>query len=85
VARLARHRGELNTLRPAELADLLEDLGRRQGHELLELVGPDTAADALEEVDTDQWTRAVRSPRGSDSRAGGLKPGPRSAGTVSTG
>jgi hypothetical protein len=26
---LARHRGELNTLRPAELADLLEDLGRR--------------------------------------------------------
>ena len=50
-ARLARHRGELSTLRPAELADLLEDLGRRERHELLDLVEPDTAADALEEMD----------------------------------
>ena len=50
-ARLARHRGELNTLRPAELADLLEDLGRRERHELLDLVEPETAADALEEMD----------------------------------
>jgi CBS domain-containing protein len=50
-ARLARHRGELNTLRPAELADLLEDLGRRERQELLELVEPETAADALEEMD----------------------------------
>ncbi|MDQ2810609.1 MAG: CBS domain-containing protein [Actinomycetota bacterium] len=50
-ARLARHRGELNTLRPAELADLLEDLGRRERHELLDLVEPDTAADALEEME----------------------------------
>jgi len=50
-ARLARHRGELNTLRPAELADLPEDLGRRERHELLDLVEPDTAADALEEMD----------------------------------
>ncbi|HET9257101.1 MAG TPA: CBS domain-containing protein [Pseudonocardiaceae bacterium] len=53
-ARLVRHRGELNTLRPAELADLLEDLGRRERHELLELVEPDTAADALEEMDAGQ-------------------------------
>ena len=53
-ARLARHRGELNTLRPAELADLLEDLGRRERHQLLELVEPETAADALEEMDADQ-------------------------------
>ncbi len=52
--RLDRHRSELNTLRPAELADLLEDLGRRERHELLELVEPDTAADALEEMDADQ-------------------------------
>jgi CBS domain-containing protein len=53
-ARLARHRGELNTLRPAELADLLEDLGRRERQELLELVNPDTAADALEEMDASE-------------------------------
>jgi Mg/Co/Ni transporter MgtE len=52
--KLARHRGELNTLRPAELADLLEDLGRRERHELLELVEPDAAADALEEMDAEQ-------------------------------
>ena len=53
-ARLARHRGELNTLRPAELADLLEDLGRRERQELLDLVEPETAADALEEMDPDE-------------------------------
>jgi CBS domain-containing protein len=53
-ARLARHRSELNTLRPAELADLLEDLGRRERQELLELVNPDTAADALEEMDASE-------------------------------
>jgi CBS domain-containing protein len=53
-ARLTRHRGELNTLRPAELADLLEDLGRRERQELLELVEPETAADALEEMDAEE-------------------------------
>jgi CBS domain-containing protein len=53
-AQLASHRGDLNTLRPAELADLLEDLGRRERHELLKLVEPDTAADALEEMDADE-------------------------------
>ena len=53
-ARLARNRGELNTLRPAELADLLEDLGRRERQELLDLVEPETAADALEEMDPDE-------------------------------
>jgi CBS domain-containing protein len=53
-ARLDHHRGELNTLRSAELADLLEDLGRQGRHQLLKLVEPATAADALEEMDTDQ-------------------------------
>ena len=51
---LTHHRGELNTLRPAELADLLEDLGRRERHELLDLVEPEAAADALEEMDAQQ-------------------------------
>jgi CBS domain-containing protein len=53
-ARLTAHRGQLNTLRPAELADLLEDLGRSERQALLELVERDTAADALEEMDADQ-------------------------------
>lgn len=53
-ARLTASRGELNRLRPAELADLLEDLGRRERRELLELVGRDAAADALEEMNAEQ-------------------------------
>lgn len=53
-AQLTGHRGELNTLRSAELADLLEDLGRRERHQLLSLVEPETAADALEEMDAGQ-------------------------------
>jgi Mg/Co/Ni transporter MgtE len=53
-ARLARHRGELGTLRPGELADLLEDLGRRERHELLGAVEPEAAADALEEMEPDE-------------------------------
>lgn len=51
---LAARRGQLGTLRPAELADLLEDLGRRERHELLGLVEPDKAADALEEMRPDE-------------------------------
>jgi CBS domain-containing protein len=53
-AQLARHRGELNTMHPGELADLLEDLGRRERHQLLDLVEPATAADALEEMEPQQ-------------------------------
>lgn len=51
---LARHRGELSRLRPAELADLLEDLGRTQRQELLDVVEPDAAADAIEEMRGDK-------------------------------
>ncbi|WP_345349765.1 magnesium transporter MgtE N-terminal domain-containing protein [Actinoallomurus liliacearum] len=53
-ARLAAPRTELRRLHPAELADLLEDLGRTERRELLDLVGPDHAADALEEMRPDQ-------------------------------
>jgi CBS domain-containing protein/sporulation protein YlmC with PRC-barrel domain len=57
--RFTSHRGELNALRPAELADLLEDLGREERHELLELVEPATAADALEEMDEAELHRLL--------------------------
>lgn len=50
-ARLAARRDQLGTLRSAELADLLEDLGRRERNELLGLVEPEQAADALEEME----------------------------------
>jgi len=48
--RLARHRGELSRLRPAEFADLLEDLSRTARQELLDAVEPDVVADAIEEM-----------------------------------
>jgi len=41
----------LQRLRPGELADLLEDLGRSARQELLASLEPDTAADALEELE----------------------------------
>jgi CBS domain-containing protein len=53
-ARLAASRAELRRLHPAELADLLEDLGRAERRELLGLVGPESAADALEEMRPDR-------------------------------
>ncbi len=46
-----RLRGSARRLRPGELADLLEDLGRPERQELLESLEPEVAADALEEMD----------------------------------
>ena len=54
AVQLAASREELRRLHPAELADLLEDLGRAERRELLGLVSPETAADALEEMRPDQ-------------------------------
>ncbi|WP_201299792.1 magnesium transporter MgtE N-terminal domain-containing protein [Streptomyces mexicanus] len=48
--RLRAPNSALRTLRPAELADLLEHLGRGAASELLEMVEPGQAADALEEM-----------------------------------
>jgi CBS domain-containing protein len=46
------HRG-LQHLRPADLADLLEDLGRPERRELLSMLPPEEAADVLEEMEPD--------------------------------
>jgi CBS domain-containing protein/sporulation protein YlmC with PRC-barrel domain len=51
---LAASRAELRRLHPAEIADLLEDLGRAERQELLGLVSPERAADALEEMRPDE-------------------------------
>lgn len=48
--KLASSRNELRKLRPGELADLLEDLGRAERQELLDSLTRDQAADALEEM-----------------------------------
>jgi CBS domain-containing protein len=50
----------LRRLRPAELADVLEGLGRSGRKELLASLDPDTAADALEEMEPDELTALLR-------------------------
>ena len=55
----ASHEG-LHRLRPGELADLLEDLGREGRQELLASLEPDQAADALEEMDPEELGALLR-------------------------
>jgi CBS domain-containing protein len=51
---------ELKRLRPGELADLLEDLGRDARQELLASLEPERAADALEEMDPEELGALLR-------------------------
>jgi CBS domain-containing protein len=51
---------ELRRLRPGELADLLEDLGRDARQELLASLEPGQAADALEEMDPEELGALLR-------------------------
>lgn len=60
TVRLLRSQEALHRLRPGELADLLEDLGRPGRQELLASLRPGTAADALEEMDPDELERLLR-------------------------
>jgi len=58
--RTAGPRSALSQLRPADLADLIEDLvGREQGA-LIELLDPDLAADVLEEMEDEDLLGLVR-------------------------
>ena len=50
----------LHRLRPGELADLLEDLGRSGRQELLASLDAETAADALEEMDPEELGALLR-------------------------
>jgi flagellar motility protein MotE (MotC chaperone) len=58
--RLSANRGELRKMRPGELADLLEDLGRTERRELLNALTPDLAADALEEMEAKELSSLIR-------------------------
>jgi CBS domain-containing protein len=55
----ASHEG-LRRMRPSELADLLEDLGRPARQELLAHLEPEAAADALEEMDAEELETLLR-------------------------
>jgi CBS domain-containing protein/sporulation protein YlmC with PRC-barrel domain len=50
----------LQRLRPGELADLLEDLGRTERRDLLARLTPDRAADALEEMQEEDLVALLR-------------------------
>jgi CBS domain-containing protein len=58
--RLRSSHDGLRRLRPGELADLLEDLGRPARQELLAALEPETVADALEEMDPDELGALLR-------------------------
>jgi CBS domain-containing protein len=55
----ASERG-LQRLRPGELADLLEDLGRTERRDLLARLTPGQAADALEEMQDEELVQLLR-------------------------
>ncbi|MDA8262311.1 MAG: CBS domain-containing protein [Actinomycetota bacterium] len=59
--RNSRASGGIRRLRPAELADLLEDLGRHERSGLIEALGVEAVADALEEMDAEPLESLIRS------------------------
>lgn len=61
--KLSAKRQELRRMRPGELADLLEDLGREERHELLNTLTPEQAADALEEMQPEELETILREGR----------------------
>jgi CBS domain-containing protein len=58
--RLRASRAALHRLRAADLADLLEDLGRTERRQLLDMLEPGHAADALEEMEPAELENLLR-------------------------
>lgn len=58
--RLSRSSHALHRLRPAEVADLLEELGRDERQALLAALEPGVAADALEEMEPEELEQLLR-------------------------
>ena len=60
VVRTAGSRAALSQLRPADLADLIEDLAGREQGALIELLDPELAADVLEEMEEEELQGLIR-------------------------
>lgn len=60
VVRSSVSRGALSKLRPADIADLIEDLQGREQGALIEMLDPQLAADALEEMDDEELQGLMR-------------------------
>jgi CBS domain-containing protein len=58
--RLRASRAALHQMRPADLADVLEDLGRVERRQLLTWLEPGAAADALEEMEPPELENLLR-------------------------
>jgi CBS domain-containing protein/sporulation protein YlmC with PRC-barrel domain len=58
--RLRKSNRGLKRLRPADLADLLEDLARPERQLLISLLDPDEAADVLEEMEPEELEEVLR-------------------------
>ena len=60
VVRSSDSRGALSKLRPADIADLIEDLQGREQGALIEMLDPKLAADALEEMEDEEIQGLMR-------------------------
>ena len=60
VVKTSNARSKLSEIRPADLADLIEDLAGREQGALLSMLDPDIAADALEEMDVNDLEGLLR-------------------------
>ncbi len=60
VVRTSASRAVLSQLRPADIADLIEDLAGREQSALIELLDPELAADALEEMEDEELQGLLR-------------------------
>lgn len=58
--RTSSSRSKLGQMRPADLADLLEDLSGREQEALLEMLEPEVAADVLEEMEAPELAALLR-------------------------
>ena len=58
--KLGATRSDIHSLRPSELADLLEDLGRTERQELMESLEPEEVADAFEEMQPQELEGILR-------------------------
>ncbi len=60
VVKTSGSKTALSQLRPADLADLIEDLAGREQTALIELLDPELAADALEEMEDEELQGLLR-------------------------
>jgi len=59
--RLSKSQSKLQTLHPSDLADIIEDLGRKASAQVFSALDEEKAADVLEELDTETQVHIIES------------------------